>query len=89
MFKMALFDCAVNEKCCSVDRVWSSCLFFSSPPWGNWQLEGPHLRGIFHPRQKKLLMPGDQPGRGGVCAQLELTDALLTGVALHSYFSYN
>ena len=58
MFKTALFDGAINEKC----RV-------SSP-------------GIWHPRQKKLLMPGGQPGRrrgvgeGGCWAQLELTDAL-------------
>ena len=32
--------------------------------------------GICHPRQKKMLMPGGQPGGGGRWAQVELTDAL-------------
>ena len=32
--------------------------------------------GICHPRQKKCIMPGGQPGEGG-WAQVELTDAYL------------
>ena len=35
--------------------------------------------GIYHPRQKKMLMPGGQPGGGGGgggWVQLELTGAL-------------
>ena len=64
MLKMALFDCAINKKCCSVDGGRGSCPLFSSPPWGIWGLKSPHPWGICHPRQK-MLMPGDQPGGGG------------------------
>ena len=61
MFKTALFDCSINEKCCSVDRVRGICPRFSSSPYL---------------RQKKMLIPRGQPdgGRGG-WAQVELTDA--------------
>ena len=34
MLKMALLDCAINEKCCSVDRGWGICPLFLSPSWG-------------------------------------------------------
>ena len=34
MFKTALFDCAINEKCCSVDGGWGICPLFLSPPQG-------------------------------------------------------
>ena len=64
MLKMALFDCAINKKCCSVDGGRGICPLFSSPPWGIWGLKSPHPWGICHPRQK-MLMPGDQPGGGG------------------------
>ena len=83
MLKMALLDGAINEKCCSVDGGWGIWILFSSPPPGDLAaLESPPP-GICHPRQKKLLMPGDQPGGGGGgggaggWAQLELTDALV------------
>ena len=39
MLKTALFDCAINVKCCSVD---GGRTLFSSPPWGIWQLNSPH-----------------------------------------------
>ena len=42
MLKMALLDCAVNEKCCSVEGERGICPLFSSP-----------RPGIYHPRQKK------------------------------------
>ena len=32
MLKMALLDCAINEKCCSVDGGRGICPFFSYPP---------------------------------------------------------
>ena len=32
MLKMALLDCASNEKCCSIDGRWGICPLFSSPP---------------------------------------------------------
>ena len=70
MLKMALFDCAINEKCCSVDGGRGICPLFSSP---SRQLKSPHSRE-FAIRGKKMLMPGGQPG-GGDWAQMELTDA--------------
>ena len=66
MFKMALFDCAINEKCCSVDGGRGICPLFSSPPRGIWQLKSPHPRE-FAIQGKKMLMPGGQLG-GGVGA---------------------
>ena len=69
MLKTALFDCAINEKCCSVDGGRGIRPLFLSPPWGS-----PHPRE-FAIQGKKTLMPGGQPGGGGVWAQLELTDA--------------
>ena len=44
MLKTALFDCAINEKCCSVDGGRGICPLFSSPPRGIWQLKSPHPR---------------------------------------------
>ena len=32
MLKTALFDCAINEKCCSVDPPWGICQLKSSHP---------------------------------------------------------
>ena len=34
MLEIELFDCAINEKCCSVDGGWGICPLFSSPPRG-------------------------------------------------------
>ena len=34
MLKMALFDCGINEKCCSVDGGRGICPLISSPPRG-------------------------------------------------------
>ena len=63
MLKMALFDCAINEKCCSVDGGRGICPLFSSPPRGIWQLKSPHPRE-FAIQGKKMLMAGGQPGGG-------------------------
>ena len=57
MFKMALLDCAINEKCCSVDRGRGNCPLFLSPPWGICQLKSPHPRE-FAIQGKKMLMLG-------------------------------
>ena len=48
MLKTALFDCAINEKCCSVNGFDSSRV----PTPGNLPSEA----------KKKMLMPGIQPG---------------------------
>ena len=54
MLKMALLDCASNEKCCSIDGRWGICPLFSSP----------HLE-ICHPKPKKCLCLGISLGGGG------------------------
>ena len=41
MLKMALLDCAINEKRCSVDGRRGICPLFSSPPWRIWQFKSP------------------------------------------------
>ena len=60
--KTALFDCVINEKCCSVDGGRGICQFKSpfkakkkANAWGS---------------------EGEGGGRGGRWTQLELTDAL-------------
>ena len=63
MLKMALLDCAINEKCCTVDGGRGICPLFSSPPRGICQLKSPHPRE-FAIQGKKMLIPGGQPGGG-------------------------
>ena len=72
MFKTALFDCAINEKCFIVDGGPGICPLFPSPPRGIWQLRSPHPREFaIQGKKKKMLMTGG----GGLWAQPELTDA--------------
>ena len=61
-FKTALFDCAINEKCCNVDWGQGICPLFP-------------LQWESAIQRKKMLMPGGKPGEEGGWAQLELTDA--------------
>ena len=80
MFKAALFDCAINEKCCSVDGGRGIFPLFS-PPRGIWQLKSPHHHREFaqSKAQKNANARGSARmggGGGGRWAQLELTDAL-------------
>ena len=51
MLKMALFDCAINEKCCSVEGGFDSSRV---PTPGNLPSQA-----------KKMPMPGGKPGDGG------------------------
>ena len=53
MLKMALFDCAINEKCCSVDGGRGICRLFRLHPRES-TIQG-----------EKMPMPGGQPGGGG------------------------
>ena len=62
MLKMALFDCASNEKCCSVDVGRGSCPLFSSPPRGGFDSSRVPTPGNLPSKAKKMLMPGGQPG---------------------------
>ena len=59
MFKTALFDCAINKKCCSVDGGRGICPLFSSPPRGIWQLKSPH------PREFAIQDKNNANARGG------------------------
>ena len=44
MLKMALFDCAINEKCCSFDGGRGICPLSFRPTPGIGQLKSPHPR---------------------------------------------
>ena len=68
MLKMALFDCAINEKCCSVNGGRGICPLLSSPPRGISQLKSPHSWEFAIQGKKKMLMSVDQPGAGGLGA---------------------
>ena len=81
MLKMALFDCAINEKCCNVDGGRGICRLFSSPRRGIWQLKSPHPREFAIQGKKNANGRGQPGGRGGEgvggggWAQVELTNA--------------
>ena len=64
MLKTALFDCAISEKCCSVDGGMGICRLFSSRPGDLTAQESPPP-GICHPRKKKCQCPGFSPGGVG------------------------
>ena len=71
---MALLDCAINKKCCSVDGGRGICPRFSFPPRGICQLKSPHPREFAIHGKKNANSRGS--ARGGGWAQVELTDAL-------------
>ena len=61
---MALLDCAINEKYCSVGGGRGICPLFSSPTRGFDSSRVP-TPGNLPSKAKKMLMPGGQPGKGG------------------------
>ena len=65
MLKMALFDCAINEKCCSVDGGRGICPLFSAPPRGIWQLNSPHPWEFAIQGPKNANARGSARGGGG------------------------
>ena len=76
MLKMALFDRAINENCCSVDGGQAFAVFFCPHPGGFDSSRVPTPRNL-PSKVKKVPMPGGHPGgRGGCWAQVELADAL-------------
>ena len=73
MLNIVLFDCAINEKCCSVDGGQGICPLFSSPPRGIGQLKGSHPQEF---AIQKCQCPGvSWRGDGEGWVQVELTDA--------------
>ena len=75
MLKMALFDCVINEKCCSVDEGRGLCLFFRPYPLGDLTAQEFPPPRICHPRQKNANALGSAREGAGRRAQVELTDA--------------
>ena len=56
MLKIGLLDCAINEKCCSVDGGWgisSLLLSFFIPTLGDFTVPESPAPRICHSRQKK------------------------------------
>ena len=85
MLKMALFDCAINEKCCSVDGGRSICpFFFRSHPGGFDSSRVPTPGNLSFKAKKKCQCPGISPGSW---AQVELTGALQLNRILVPYGS--
>ena len=73
MLKMALFDCAINEKCCSVDRGRAFARFFR-PHYGGFDSSRVSTPWNLPSKAKKNAnAQGSAPG--GSWAQLELTNA--------------
>ena len=52
MLKIELFDCAINEKCCSVDGGWGICPVFFDPTPGDLTAQKSPPHGICNPMQK-------------------------------------
>ena len=66
MLKTALFDCAISEKCCSVDGGMGICRLFSSPPGGFDSSRVPTPRNLPSTEKKNANARGSAPGGGGV-----------------------
>ena len=62
MLETTLFDCAINEKDCSVDGAFA--LFFRPHPKG-FDSSGVATPGNLPSKAKIMLMHGGQPGGGG------------------------
>ena len=65
MLEMALFDCAIDEKCCSVDGGRGICRLFSSPLPEIWQLKSPYPREFAIQRKKNANDRGSAQAGGG------------------------
>ena len=63
--KMALLDCAINKKCCTVDGGRGICPLFSSPPRGICQLKRPHPWEFAIQGKKNANSRGSVRGGGG------------------------
>ena len=61
---MALLDCVINKKCCTVDGGPGICPLFSSPPRGICQLKSPHPREFAIQGKKNANSRGSARGGG-------------------------
>ena len=59
---MALLDCAINKKRCTVDGGRGICPLFFSQPRGICQLKSPHPREFAIQGEKNANSPGVSPG---------------------------
>ena len=64
MLSTALFDCAINEECCSVDGGPAFALFYRAHPGGFDSSRVP-TPGNLPSKAKKMLMPGGGGGGAG------------------------
>ena len=71
---MALLDCAINKKCCTVDGDGAFALFFLPHPGGFASSRVPTPENLPSKAKKNANSRGS--ARGGAWAQVELTDAL-------------
>ena len=69
MLKTALFDCAISEKCCSIEGVTRHLPSFFVPTPGDLTAQESPPPGNLPSKAKKMLMPVGQTG--GSWAQLE------------------
>ena len=65
MLKTALFDCAISEKCGSVDGGMGICRLFSSPPGGFDSSRVPTPRNLPSTEKKNANARGSARGGGG------------------------
>ena len=79
MLKMALFDCAFNEKCCSavLTEDGAFALFLRPHHEGFDSSRVPTPRNLPSKAKKNANTPTPPPSKEGGWAQVELTDALL------------
>ena len=80
MLKMALFDYAINEKCCSVDEGRGPYPLFSSPSRGIWQLKNPHPREFAIQGKKDFNARGSARGWGWAQVELIIISKNLTAL---------
>ena len=79
MLKMALFDCAFNEKCCSavLTEDGAFALFLRPHREGFDSSRVPTPRNLPSKAKKNANTPTPPPSKEGGWVQVELTDALL------------
>ena len=65
MLKMALFDCAINEKCCSVDRGRAFARFFRPHSGGFYSSRVPTPWNLPSKAKKNANAQGSDRGGAG------------------------